>query len=184
MISAAQWDEVAQEAQSAGVDGFLPKPLFASVIVDSLNQHLGLPRENLPEAAGDEADCFLDKRILLAEDIDINREIVQALLAHTGVTIIPAENGVQAVEKFQAAALPFDLVLMDIHMPEMDGYEATRRIRALEQPAAKTVPIMAMTANVFREDVERCLAAGMNDHIAKPVDVDELLAKLHQYLGQ
>jgi CheY-like chemotaxis protein len=103
-------------------------------------------------------------------------------LEDTGVTIDSAENGLRAVELFKANPLKYSIILMDIHMPEMDGFEAARRIRALDIERAKTIPIMAMTANVFREDIEKCLAVGMNDHLGKPIDVDELIKKLKQYL--
>ncbi|MDL2327444.1 response regulator [Ruminococcaceae bacterium OttesenSCG-928-A11] len=184
MISAAQWDEIEADARSAGIDGFIPKPLFQSVIVDAVNRHLGAAPTPaaLPGAAPD-TDCFAGKTILLTEDIEINREIVIALLEHTGATIVTAENGVEAVEKFKKDPDAYDIIFMDIHMPEMDGYEATRRIRALDAPRAKTVPIIAMTANVFREDVMRCLEAGMNDHIGKPVDGAEIIEKLKKHLS-
>ncbi len=123
------------------------------------------------------------KRILLAEDVEINREIICTLLESTGVTIDTAENGLAACDAFAANSNGYDIIFMDIHMPEMDGYEATRRIRAMALPRAASVPIIAMTANVFREDIEKCLAVGMNDHIGKPVNIDELLAKIRKYLA-
>jgi CheY-like chemotaxis protein len=153
--------------------------------VDCINTRFGNRNAAAVEAAEEpdyNSNIFAGLNILLAEDVEINREIVLTLLEETGVAIDCAENGVQAVDMFQAAPGKYKLILMDIHMPEMDGYEATRRIRALELPEAKTVTIMAMTANVFREDVERCLAAGMNDHLGKPIDIEELLKKLRLYL--
>lgn len=125
---------------------------------------------------------FSGKRILLAEDVDINREIIQLLLKETGLIIDSAENGVVACNKVEANAAGYDLIFMDIHMPELDGYEATKRIRAMDTEKTRTIPIIAMTANVFREDIERCLAAGMNDHIGKPIEFDVLIGKLKDYL--
>ncbi len=115
--------------------------------------------------------------------MDINREIVIGLLEPTQLEIDCAENGVEAVRMFTEAPDKYDLIFMDIQMPEMDGYEATQRIRALDVPRAKTVPIVAMTANVFREDVEKCLNAGMDGHVSKPVDFEEVLNRLYSYLG-
>ena len=121
--------------------------------------------------------------ILLTEDIEINREIVIMLLEPTKITIECAENGEQALRMFKDAPDKYGMVFMDIEMPEMDGYEATKRIRALDIPRAKDIPIVAMTANVFREDIEKCLEAGMNDHIGKPVSFDEIQNMLKTYLS-
>jgi len=121
-------------------------------------------------------------RILLAEDVEINREIVEALLEPTLIAIDCAEDGEQAVAMFIGAPDKYDLILMDVQMPKMDGYAATRAIRALNVPRAKTVPIIAMTANVFREDIERCLEAGMDAHIGKPIVFNEMIAILKEYL--
>ncbi|MDR1574138.1 MAG: response regulator [Clostridiales Family XIII bacterium] len=134
-----------------------------------------------PEHA-DETDCFKGRRIILAEDMEINREIVLALLEPTALAIECAVNGAEALRLFSAAPERCDLILMDVQMPEMDGYEATRRIRALDAPRAQEVPIVAMTANVFREDIEKCLEAGMNDHLGKPLDLAEVMEKLRRYL--
>lgn len=128
------------------------------------------------------ANCFAGSRILLAEDIAINREIVMALLEETGVAIECAEDGLLAFDMAKKYLTLYDLILMDIHMPGQDGYETTRKIRALAHPRAATIPILAMTANVFREDVERCLVAGMNGHIAKPLEQQDVLRKLRLYL--
>jgi signal transduction histidine kinase/HAMP domain-containing protein len=144
-----------------------------------------LPAEELRPGAPaetEEQDDFSEYRIILAEDVDINREIVLALLEPTGMKIDCAASGAQALSFFAEAPAQYDMIFMDVHMPEMDGYEATRRIRALGVPQAKTIPIVAMTANVFREDVEKCLAAGMNDHIGKPINFDAVLEKLRIYL--
>ena len=130
----------------------------------------------------EEAPCFPGKRILLAEDVEINREIVLALLEPTGIEIDCAENGIEAVRMFTRAPELYDMIFMDIHMPDMDGYEASIRIRTSALSTADTIPIVAMTANVFREDIRRCLACGMNDHVAKPIDMQDLYLKLHQYL--
>lgn len=125
---------------------------------------------------------FAGKRILVVEDVEINREVLLAQLEDTGLIIDCAETGKEACTIFRTAKVRYDLIFMDIHMPEMDGYEATRQIRRMDMPDAKTIPIIAMTANVFREDVERCLAAGMNGHIGKPLDIQEVIGKLDQYL--
>ena len=184
MISSMEWEMVESEAKAAGVDKFMPKPLFSSMIVDCINQCLG----NRGSAARDESenacvDCYKDKRILLVEDIDINREIVVSLLEHTGVAIDIAENGRVALEAVKTNPEVFDMVFMDVHMPEMDGYEATKAIRALDHPKAKTLPIIAMTANVFKEDIEKCLVSGMNGHVGKPVTLADILEKMDYYLS-
>lgn len=129
------------------------------------------------------ADAFQGRTFLVAEDVDINREIIAAILEDTGVALAFAENGTEAVALYRDRPDLYSLILMDINMPEMDGYEATRHIRALGSAKAKRVPIIAMTANVYKEDVERCLAAGMNDHVGKPIDLDDLLGKLNKCLG-
>jgi len=123
---------------------------------------------------------FKGKRVLIAEDVEINRSIISSILEDTGIEIDFACNGSDAVDRYKSARGVYDLILMDIHMPEMDGYEATGRIRASDQK----VPIIAMTANVFREDIERCLMAGMNDHLGKPVDIGEIISTLRTYLNK
>ncbi|MDR1777951.1 MAG: response regulator [Desulfovibrio sp.] len=125
---------------------------------------------------------FAGFRMLLVEDVEINREIMLALFEPTEMAVDCAENGEQALSMFSASPERYDVVFMDIQMPLMDGYEATRRIRALDDPRARSVPIVAMTANVFREDVEKCLAAGMNDHTGKPLDFNDVVNKLRKYL--
>ncbi|MDR2615763.1 MAG: response regulator, partial [Oscillospiraceae bacterium] len=127
-------------------------------------------------------DDFSGKRVLLAEDVEINREIVMTLLEPTKLTVDCAENGAVALRMFSLNPGLYDLIFMDVQMPEMDGYEATRSIRKLDAPEAKSVPIIAMTANVFREDIDKCIEAGMNGHVGKPLDLAELLGKLREYL--
>jgi CheY-like chemotaxis protein len=183
MISATEWDVIETEAKEAGVDRFLQKPLFPSAIADCINECIGV---NDAAAAGEAqenvTDSFTGCSILLAEDVEINREIVLALLEPTELAVDCAENGAAAVKLFEEHPEKYDMIFMDVQMPEMDGYEATRRIRALDVPQAKEIPIVAMTANVFREDIERCLAAGMNDHVGKPLDFDDVLVRLRKYL--
>ena len=125
---------------------------------------------------------FTGKRILLAEDIEINRTIIMTLMEDTGAELIPAENGRLAVEAFMSNRESFDLIYMDIHMPEMDGYDATRKIREDDHEWSKNIPIIAMTANAFAEDVQHCKDAGMNDHIAKPIDLKEVIDKTARYI--
>ncbi|MDR1929044.1 MAG: response regulator [Treponema sp.] len=187
MISSAQWTSIESEAKTAGVDKFLSKPLFPSAIADCMSRCLG--QDMLMADAGakpEQMDNFEGRRMLLAEDVEINREIVLSLLAPTSLAIDCVENGAEAVRIFTEGPEKYDLIFMDVQMPEMDGYEATRRIRAWEadhkSPGGARIPIIAMTANVFREDVEKCLAAGMNAHVGKPLDLDEVLTALRKYL--
>jgi len=183
LFSSAEWSLIEKPAKEAGVDRFIPKPIFPSSIADTINEAVGLHRVHRPE--DDERDItgiFADYHVLLAEDAEINAEIVKSLLEPTGLAIDCAENGTQAVKLFSESPDKYDLIFMDVQMPEMDGLEATRRIRALDTPKAKTTPIVAMTANVFKEDVDMCLEAGMDDHIGKPIDMDELVGRLNKYL--
>jgi signal transduction histidine kinase/DNA-binding response OmpR family regulator len=184
MISAAEWSAVAEEAKKAGVDKFLSKPLFPSTIAEVINECLGVDKTLAEKSQSlDIAGIFAGRRILLAEDVEINREIVLTLLEPTKLEIDCAENGAEAVQMFSEAPNRYDMIFMDIQMPVMDGYDATRHIRELDIQEAKTIPIVAMTANVFKEDIERCLEAGMNDHVGKPIDFEEVLNRLKKYLG-
>jgi signal transduction histidine kinase/CheY-like chemotaxis protein/PAS domain-containing protein len=187
MISAAEWTAIEDGAKRSGVDRFLSKPLFPSAIADIINACLGIStRANGEKSAAPRT--YPGKRILLAEDVEINREVLIALLEPARVSIDCAENGREAVEKYCADPEKYDIIFMDLQMPEMDGYEATRRIREAEesggcQRKSGAIPIIAMTANVFKEDVEKCLASGMNGHVGKPLDLEEVMEKLRQYLS-
>jgi CheY-like chemotaxis protein len=134
----------------------------------------------IDEKAENESLDFTGHVILLAEDIEVNREIVLEVLMPTGITLLEAENGETAVSMFENNNV--ELILMDIQMPGIDGYEATRRIRTMSYKNSKTVPIIAMTANVFKEDIDLCIAAGMNEHLGKPIDFSQLLGVLKKYL--
>jgi signal transduction histidine kinase/DNA-binding response OmpR family regulator len=200
LVSSGEWSAIEGEANRAGIDRFLSKPLFSSAMAEVINDCLGADSEHVGEDTAVHDD-FSGFRLLLAEDVEINREIVLALLEPTALAIDCAENGVEAFAKFSENPDSYDMIFMDVQMPEMDGYEATRRIRAFENgrgagaetPEAASggpaksprhIPIVAMTANVFRQDIEQCLAAGMNDHVGKPLDFDEVLVKLRKYLPQ
>ena len=128
--------------------------------------------------------CFAGRRVLFAEDIEVNREIIITLMEPTALTFDCAENGHDAFEMFLKAPESYDAILMDIQMPVMNGYDATKMIRELDIPKAKEIPIIAMTANAFQEDIDRCLASGINDHIAKPIDIDEVTDKLTRYFSK
>ena len=183
MVSSAEWDVLAKDAKKAGIDRFLPKPLFMSTVTACIKDCLGI--DSIGEHEQDdkeEKSDFEGYRVLLAEDVEINREIVMALLEPTKLAIEHVENGAEAVRQFEENPGYYDMILMDVQMPEMDGYEATRTIRASDTPGAKTIPIVAMTANVYREDVEKCMEAGMNAHIGKPLDMDEVIEMLKHYL--
>jgi signal transduction histidine kinase/CheY-like chemotaxis protein len=182
MISSLELTAIEDTAKAAGVDKFLPKPLFPSTIADLISECMGLDDQLSEKKAITQITKFPGRRIILAEDIEINREIVLALLEPTELVIDCAENGLEAVTKFAEAPDSYDVIFMDIQMPEMDGYEATRKIRAMDLPKAKSIPIIAMTANVFKEDVEKCLASGMNEHVGKPLDFEEVIEKLKKYL--
>ena len=184
MISAAETSEIITEAKNAGVDKFLQKPLFPSTIADIISEFLGFEMQKPEDDGIDINGIFIGRRILLAEDVEINREIVQALLEPTGIEIDSAENGAIAVDLFTANPEKYEMIFMDVQMPEMDGYTATQKIRASGVPNAKDIPIVAMTANVFKEDIEKCLAVGMNGHVGKPLDFDEVIDKLRTYLAQ
>ena len=182
MISAAEWRSIEIDAKKAGVDKFLPKPIFPSDVADAINEVLGMQQLKTEEEKFDDTGIFKGRRILLVDDVDINREIVAVLLEQTLLDIDNAENGVEAVRMFSESPDRYDMILMDVQMPLMDGYEATRCIRAMDVTYAKTIPIIALTANVFREDVEKCLEAGMSDHLGKPLNYKEVIEKLHSYL--
>ena len=183
MISSVEWSEISDDAIDAGIDDFLPKPIFPSAFVECVNKYLGVDLLGESQSENKErVDRFWGYRVLLAEDVEINREIVIALLEPTLLEIDCAENGQQAVELFSEEPDKFNLIFMDIQMPGMDGIEATRRIRALDGDKAKEIPIIAMTANVFKEDIENCIEAGMNGHIGKPLDFNEVLQILREYL--
>jgi CheY-like chemotaxis protein/anti-sigma regulatory factor (Ser/Thr protein kinase) len=192
MISAAEWTDIKDHAQKAGVNRFLSKPLFPSTIIDTICDALGIERNILETTKLDTNDDFSGHTILLAEDIEINREIVLTLLESTNLKIDCAENGTIAVKMFSENPEKYEIIFMDVQMPEIDGFEATRRIRLLEarqfsdeetqDKPCQRIPIIAMTANVFKEDIENCKNAGMDDHIGKPLDFEIVMEKLRAYL--
>jgi len=185
MISFAEYSAIAEQAKEVGVDKFLQKPLFPSTIVDVIGKHFGKSeRKKAEEEDAHIMDLFKGRCILLVEDVEINREIMLAVLKPTHLEIDCAENGKEAVRMFSEAPDKYEMIFMDVQMPGMDGYEATRSIRALDIPQAKSIPIIAATANVFTEDIKKCLEAGMNDHVGKPLNFNEVFDKLRVYLLQ
>lgn len=193
IISAYDWGPIEAEARASGVDAFIAKPFFASNLYNtlaSMTRSVTHPKAEVSEVrqTGVESTApphydFTGRRILLVEDNEFNREIAQEFLEMTGATVECAEDGSRAVELFTASKPgQYDIILMDVQMPVMDGYEATRSIRASEHPDAKSIPILAMTANAFSEDVAAAVASGMNGHIAKPIDVSVLYRLLDSHL--
>ena len=186
MTSFLEWNKIEKLADGVGVHRFISKPLFPSSILDAINEIVGNTIKNLKieTVMEEKAPDFSDATLLLAEDVEINREIFIALLEDTNINIDIAENGRIAVNKFKENPDRYNIIIMDVQMPEMDGCEATRMIRALDIPKAKQIPIIAMTANAFKEDVAMCISCGMNDHLAKPIDVEAVTRKLIFYLRE
>lgn len=183
IVTAYDWGEIEEEAKAAGVTALLTKPLFLSGLKKGLTDIL--QAQQLPNAQPKAPQPKpVSKRLLLAEDNELNREIVTELLKEAGFTVETAENGREAVDCLTAhSAGHYDLVLMDIQMPVMDGYAATKAIRALKDSALASIPIVAMTADAFEEDKRKALQMGMNAHVAKPIDLHQLLETLEKLLG-
>ncbi len=181
LMSAYEWDDVEEEAREAGITGFISKPLFKSTLYHSLKPFADQDIENVELPAEPQMD-FSGKRLLVAEDNELNWEIASELLSSVGFVLDWAENGKLCVEKF-AASQPgyYNAILMDLRMPEMNGFEATQSIRAMEREDARQIPIIAMTADAFADDVKACLDCGMNSHVAKPLNMPELLRLLQRY---
>ena len=184
ILTAYDWSDIEVEAKAAGVTAFCSKPMFLSDLRETLMNAIGqaqtdASQELLPEKDAD----FKGKHILLVEDNALNREIAQEILREYGFRVDTAENGAVAVEKVSTAAPgSYDLVLMDVQMPVMDGYTATRQIRALEDPALAGIPILAMTANAFDEDRRRAMESGMTGFLSKPIVIGDLVQELHKIL--
>lgn len=186
ILTAYDWDDIEEEAKAAGVTGFCSKPMFMSDLCETLLNAFGqLQKERkthlLPDASAD----FGDKHLLLVEDNELNREIAVEILREYGFHIDAAKNGAEAVEKVSGSEPgTYDLVLMDIQMPIMDGLEATKQIRALKNPELASIPIIAMTANAFDEDKKAAFGSGMNGFISKPIVIDEVVKVLKDVFGE
>ena len=181
LISAYDWSEFEAEAREAGISGFISKPLFKSTLYHALRQYMGAETEN-DQTLNHNIDLS-GRRILLAEDNELNWEVAKELLSDLGVELDWAEDGQICLNKFQKSPEGYyDAVLMDIRMPHMTGYEAAKAIRELNRPDALSIPIIAMSADAFSDDIKHCLECGMNAHIAKPIDVIELTRLLKRYL--
>ena len=183
ILTAYDYSDIENDARAAGVTEFCTKPLFMSDLKKVLARavvSVAVEEEKTDDLT--ETD-FTGKRVLLVEDVEVNREIAKAVLSETGLDVEDASDGSDAVDIFaQSEKNYYDLILMDIQMPKMNGYEATKKIRALDRDDAKKIPIIAMTANAFEEDKTNALNAGMDDHVAKPLDIPKLLATLKKYL--
>ena len=181
LISAYDWSECEAEAREAGISGFISKPLFKSTLYHALRQYMDAETEN-DQTLNHNIDLS-GRRILLAEDNELNWEVAKELLSDLGVELDWAEDGQICLDKFQRSPEGYyDAILMDIRMPHMTGYEATKAIRGLNHPNALSVPIIAMSADAFSDDIQHCLECGMNAHIAKPIDVIELTRILKRFL--
>ena len=183
ILTAYRWDDVLEEAMEAGVDSFIPKPLFAATVLEEFKD--ALKRKGLTVNRQQRKVDLEGRRVLLAEDVAVNAEIMMMVLEMRGIKADLAENGRIAVDTFAAhPAGYYDAILMDMRMPEMDGLEATQTIRAMDRPDAKTIPIIALTANAFDEDVQRSLQAGLNAHLTKPVQPENLFETLESLIRE
>ena len=186
ILTAYDWSNVEMEAREIGIAGFISKPLFKSRLVYVLKKIAGADGKSEAPSEG-ESICqdFHGKRVLLAEDNELNREIAEEIIGSTGVTMECVENGLQAVERFkEKGSWYYDLIFMDVQMPVMNGYEATKTIREIEREDAAQIPIIAMTANAFTEDMIASKKAGMNEHIAKPLNMDQLMKCMGYWFGK
>ena len=184
ILTAYDWSDIEVEAKAAGVTAFCSKPMFMSDLRETLMSALGQkPADAVQRLLPEKNADFKGRHILLVEDNELNREIAQEILREYGFLVDSAENGAMAVEKVSTAAPgSYDLVLMDVQMPIMDGYTATRKIRALDDPARAKLPILAMTANAFDEDRRNALESGMNGFLSKPIVISDLVQELHKIL--
>ncbi|MCL2391701.1 MAG: response regulator [Oscillospiraceae bacterium] len=180
MASDAEWSSILDTSKEQGVSKHISKPLFISSVADCINETLYVSEE-FPSLENEELG-FEGHHILLVEDVEINREIVLALLEPTKLKIDCAVNGIEAVDAFVSNPTKYDMIFMDIQMPEMDGFTATEQIRASGVERATDIPIVAMTANAFKEDIEKCLEAGMNAHIGKPLQFEKVIESLERFL--
>ena len=181
ILTSFNWDEIADEAREAGVDTFVPKPLFAGTVLDEFSEAFQSKNKALAEKTAD----LKGRRVLLAEDMAVNAEIMMMVLTMREMEVDLAENGRIAVNLFEShEAGYYDVILMDMRMPEMDGLEATRTIRSLQRDDAKTIPIIALTANAFDEDVQRSMQAGLNAHLSKPVEPEELFKTMEKLIRE
>ncbi len=180
LISAYDWSDFEADARAAGISGFIAKPLFKSTLFHELKKYMCVDENTDNEEKDmDLSGCHL----LVAEDNEINWEVLKELLSNVGMELDWAENGQICLDKFkEAESGHYDAILMDVRMPVMNGYEATEAIRALKHPDAQNIPIIAMTADAFAEDIQRCLESGMNAHTAKPVNMNELISMLKKYI--
>jgi len=179
LISAYDWSDIEDRAKAAGASGFVTKPLFRSTLYDKISDLMG--KESRSVQPEDDHSDLEGLHILVAEDNDINWEIISAMLSMFGITTDRAENGKVCVDMISAAGEgSYALIFMDVQMPEMNGLDATRAIRRLENPWASSIPIVAMTADAFSENVTACLEAGMNGHIAKPIDVKLVIREIRR----
>jgi CheY-like chemotaxis protein len=179
LISAYDWSDIEDQAKAAGANGFISKPLFRSTLYDKINELIG--KESVSQEPEDDYSDLQGLHILVAEDNDINWEIISAMLAMFGISTDRAENGRVCVDMMRTAAEgSYELIFMDVQMPEMNGLDATRAIRRLENNWAASIPIVAMTADAFSENVTECLNAGMNGHIAKPVDIKLVVKEIRR----
>ena len=184
LISAYDWSEIESEAKQAGITGFISKPLFRSTLFYGLKPFINDASAAAEQLHEEKYADFTGRHILLAEDNDLNWEIANELLSDLGMELDWAENGRICVDKFEASPVGFyDAVLMDLRMPVMTGYEATEAIRNLDRPD-KNIPIIAMTADAFSEDIKKCLDAGMNAHVAKPIDIREVSRLLEKFIHE
>ena len=184
LISAYDWSEIESEAKQAGITGFISKPLFRSTLFYGLKPFINDASAAAEQLHEEKYADFTGRHILLAEDNDLNWEIANELLSDLGMELDWAENGRICVDKFEASPVSFyDAVLMDLRMPVMTGYEATEAIRNMDRPD-KDIPIIAMTADAFSEDIKKCLDAGMNAHVAKPIDIREVSRLLEKFIHE
>ena len=181
-LTAYNWDEVKDEAKDAGVDSFLSKPLFAGTVIEEFRKVLAT--RNLSHSVAADPEVLRGRRLLLAEDNELNAEIIQMLLQMRDMKVDIAVNGRLCVEKFTASPEWHYAILMDMRMPEMDGLQATEAIRALKRADAGRIPIIALTANAFNEDVMHSLQSGLNAHLTKPVEPEMLYKTLIAFLSR
>ncbi len=179
ILTSYSWEDIADEARAAGVDTFVAKPLFAGNVMDEFKAAFKKKNRKL---AGETAD-LKGRRILLAEDMEVNAEIMMMILSMREIEADLAENGKIAVEMFESHEEGYyDAVLMDMRMPVMDGLEASKKIRGLDRDDAKNIPIVALTANAFDDDVQRSMQAGLNAHLSKPVEPETLFRTLESLI--